>query len=250
MKELAVVYTTNTGKIYNSTYLDRAHDQANADGTTKLEQINQFLTENPNHSVVYFDGDTPKPDKILKKIESEIIVTASRQKFDVGLSIGDEIVWYDVDVLYPELVAATSLPAVQGNRWYFYEDGDMIVVIIYDPTLDNSPTKNAISDTILVHGSEASHIEHLRGLKMQVMIDDFNTKIRNQYDEAEERHAVRVGILDNTTSYFVTYSNYVAGYTTKAQTVKGQINAVDYNVLGYGGSIAAFNAIETDLDLV
>ena len=68
MKEHAVVYTTNTGKIYNSTYLDRAHDQANADGTTKLEQINQFLTENPNHSVVYFDGDTPKPDKILKKI--------------------------------------------------------------------------------------------------------------------------------------------------------------------------------------
>jgi hypothetical protein len=250
MKELAVIYTTNTGKIYNSAYLDRAYDQAHPDGTTKLEQIDQFLVENPNYSVVYLDGDTPKPDQLLKKIDTETIITASRQKFDVGVSIGDEIVWYDIDVLYPELVAAANLPAVQGNRWYFYDDGDMIVVILYDPTLDNSPTRNIINDTIVVHGSEAFHIEHLRSLKMQVMIDDFNSKIRNQYNEAEERHAVRVGILDNTTSYFLMYSDYVSGYTTKAQFVKGQINAVNYNTLGYGGSIAAFNAIETDLDLV
>jgi hypothetical protein len=253
MKELAVVYKTNTGKIHGSAYLDRAYDQAHPDGTTKLERINQFLSDNPDHSVVYFPEDTPKPDEILEKVDAGVIVTASRQKFDVGTEAGDEIVWYDMDVLYPALLSSANngpnLPE-PGPGWYLHYDADMIVVVLYDPLLDNAPTKQKINDTILVHGSESRHIDRLKELKMDEMIVDFNSKIRNQYDEAEERHAVRVGILDNTTPYFVTYSNYVSGYTTKAQTVKSQINAVDYNTLGYNGSKAALNAIETDLDLV
>ncbi|MHA2069734.1 MAG: hypothetical protein ACXABY_35675 [Candidatus Thorarchaeota archaeon] len=104
--EVYSIYDTTTKEIKGTGRVDRPWCEANRDGSTALERIERYLTNNPGCDVIYLPQQE-LPDRAVYKVEGGQLVqwTAAELAAKEAPAIGWQT---EVEALYPHLLGVVS----------------------------------------------------------------------------------------------------------------------------------------------